>query len=92
MAFDFFEIVRIDGPNAPVEVRGKLGYVAGKGGPDGAPGIFVYDLEKVWCVENEDCTSQGRIDQEAADHFAWAAEQIRLARIRDGRPGDSNVD
>ena len=82
MPSEFFEIARIDGPDAPEGVRGRLGYVPGKGEADGAPAVFVYDLERVWCIENQDCTSQGRIDQEAADHSAWAGEQIRLSRLR----------
>lgn len=86
MAFEFFEIVCIDGPNAPSEVQGKLGYVAGKGEVDGAPGVFVYDLERVWCLENDDCTSTGQIDEERAAHFAWASAHMRIAQERRDHP------
>lgn len=75
--FAFFEVVRVDGPNAPEEIRGMLGYVGGKGEVDGAPAVFIYELERVWCLRNEDCISQGYIDQECADHSAWAAERVK---------------
>lgn len=86
MAFEYFEIVRIDGPNAPAEVQGMIGYVAGKGEPDGAPGVFVYELERVWCLENDDCTSTGQIDHERAAHFAWGSERVRRTHEERNRP------
>jgi hypothetical protein len=53
MSFDFYDVVRVDGPLAPDEIRGRSGYLCGRGEGDEEPvwGGFVYDLAEVWCVD-----------------------------------------
>lgn len=48
------------------EVRGKRGYVIGAVEGDDIA-VFIYDLERVWCMTAHDVTPTGEIDVEARD-------------------------
>lgn len=49
-----------------IDVSGKRGYVIGAVEGDDIA-VFVYDLERVWCMTAQDVTPTGEIDTEARD-------------------------
>ena len=48
------------------DVRGKRGYIIGAVDGDDIA-VFIYDLERVWCMTAHDVTPTGEIDIEARD-------------------------
>lgn len=57
MSFDFYDVVRVDGPLAPDEIRGKTGYLCGKSVDDDGQatrspsGASSSTTSRVWCVD-----------------------------------------
>lgn len=52
--------------DADEDVCGKRGYVIGAVEGDDIA-VFIYDLERVWCMTAQDVTPTGEIDTEARD-------------------------
>ncbi|HPG89550.1 MAG TPA: hypothetical protein PLD46_07840 [Hyphomicrobium sp.] len=49
-----------------IDVSGKRGYIIGAV-EDDAIAVFIYDLERVWCMTASDVTPTGKIDLAARD-------------------------
>jgi hypothetical protein len=60
-----YDIVIINPDYADCEAAGKRGHVIGMVEGDGI-GVFVYDMECVWCMTVADVTPTGERDTEAA--------------------------
>lgn len=56
-----FDIVIIKSEYADREVAGRRGYVIGMVEGDDI-GVFVYDVERVWCLKMADVTPAGERD------------------------------
>ena len=76
-----FDIVRIKADYEDAEVRGKTGYVIGLVEAEQI-GVFVYDVERVWCLHPSDVTATGQYDRAAAE--ATPAAPIRVSQQRRG--------
>ncbi|PPC86669.1 MAG: hypothetical protein CTY31_13085 [Hyphomicrobium sp.] len=59
-----FDIVVIATDFEDAEVRGKRGHIIGQVCTDDI-GVFVYDIERVWCMSPRDVTPTGERDDEA---------------------------
>ncbi|MBA2127537.1 hypothetical protein DLM45_15090 [Hyphomicrobium methylovorum] len=59
-----YDVVIIAPDFEDVEVRGKLGHVIGEVTEDGIA-VFVYDLQRVWCLHPSDVTATGGRDVDA---------------------------
>lgn len=68
MPLNTYDIVTINTvfDDEDVDVSGKRGYVIGAVEGDDIA-VFIYDLERVWCMTAQDVTSTGEIDVEARD-------------------------
>lgn len=58
-----------------VDVCGKRGYIIGAVEGDDIA-VFIYDLERVWCMTAHDVTPTGEIDIEARDAPRPAAIRV----------------
>lgn len=61
-----YDIVTVNTDFEDEEIRGKRGYIIGQVSGDDI-GVFVYDIERVWCLVANDVTPTGEIDVEARD-------------------------
>jgi hypothetical protein len=61
-----YDIVIVNSGCEDDEIRGRLGYVIGEVQAVQI-GVFVYDIERVWCLHPGDVTATGEIDSEARD-------------------------
>ena len=63
-----YDIVTIDTvfDDGDIDVSGKRGYVIGAVEGDDIA-VFIYDLERVWCMTAQDVTPTGEIDVDARD-------------------------
>lgn len=62
-----FDVVVIAPDFEDEEVRGKRGYLIGEVTPTGLA-VFVYDLERVWCLHPNDVRRTGERDIEAESY------------------------
>lgn len=62
-----FDVVVITSDFEDVEVRGKRGYVIGEV-TEIQIGVFVYDLERVWCLNPRDVEATGERDRDAQEN------------------------
>lgn len=62
-----FDVVVITSDFEDAEVRCKRGYVIGKV-TDTQIGVFVYDLERVWCLHPRDVKATGERDLDAQEN------------------------
>lgn len=74
-----FDVVVITSDFEDAEVRGKRGYVIGEV-TEIQIGVFVYDLERVWCLNPRDVKATGERDRDA--------EQTRGSPIRVNQHGE----
>ena len=61
-----FDIVVINSDYEDAEVRSTRGHIIGEVTRDQI-GVFVYNLERVWCMHPRDVTATGEIDVAARD-------------------------
>lgn len=66
-ALSTFDIVVIASDFEDEEVRGKRGYLIGEV-TQTQIAVFVYDLERVWCLHPDDVRATGERDIEAQNH------------------------
>ena len=59
-----FDVVVITSDFEDAEVRGKRGYVIGEV-TEIQIGVFVYDAERVWCLDPRDVKATGERDRDA---------------------------
>ncbi len=92
MKLDFWDVVRVAESCPDEEIRGKTGYISGMGLEEGeAPsiGIMFYDLQMVWCVEEEHLIPLGHKDEiAAADYKKRLRDGPRLRVREDGTIAD----
>jgi hypothetical protein len=66
-----YDIVTVKETFDDAEIRGKRGYIIGKvEGKEIA--VFIYDIERVWCLHADDVIATGEYDYEAEDDRAHA--------------------
>jgi len=70
-----YDIVTVNASFEDEEIRGRRGYVIGEVQADQI-GVFVYDIERVWCLHPNDVTATGEIDIEARDKPRGAAIRV----------------
>jgi hypothetical protein len=70
-----FDIVTISEDFEDPEVRGKRAFIMGEVTPDQC-GVFVYDLERVWCLEPRFVTATGTREDPAN---YWTSPSIRVS-------------
>lgn len=75
MPLKTYDIVTVNADFEDAEIRGKRGYVIGQVAGDDIA-VFVYEIERVWCLVANDVTATGEIDIEARD--APRAPSIRV--------------
>lgn len=59
-----YDVVIIASDFEDIEVRGKRGHVIGEVSQESIA-VFVYDLERVWCMLPSDVTATGERDTDA---------------------------
>ncbi|AGK57547.1 hypothetical protein HYPDE_29358 [Hyphomicrobium denitrificans 1NES1] len=62
-----FDVVVIASDFEDEDVRGKRGHIIGEVTPTEV-GVFVYDLERVWCLHPNDVRTTGGRDIEAQNY------------------------
>jgi len=62
-----YDVVVIAPDFEDAEVCGKRGHIIGEVTPEQI-GVFVYDLERVWCLHPDDVRMTGERDIAARDH------------------------
>ena len=75
-----YDIVTVNASFEDEEIRGRRGYVIGEVQADQI-GVFVYDIERVWCLHPNDVTATGEIDIEA-DQLAALVAIVEGREIR----------
>ena len=69
-----YDIVVINADYEDADVAGKRGHVIGMVEGDDI-GVFVYDVERVWCMKASDVTATGARDTEA-EHGRGSAIRV----------------
>jgi hypothetical protein len=62
-----FDIVTVADNAADPEIRGQKGYIIGEVTSEQCA-VFLYALERVWCLSPHEVTRTGEIDGEARDY------------------------
>lgn len=62
-----FDVVVITSDFEDAEVRGKRGYVVGEV-TEIQIGVFVYDAERVWCLDPRDVKATGERERDAQEN------------------------
>ena len=63
-----YDIVTIKDDSLCTEIRGCRGYVISAVESDADIGVFIYELERVWCVAQGDVVATGARDEAARDN------------------------
>ena len=77
-----FDIVTIAANIGDAEIRGRRGYVIGEVTSDQC-GVFVYGIERVWCLTPRDVVPTGDRDEAACNERAPPIRVSRFGEVLD---------